>query len=251
MRFSQLFANALAVPLNPGTHNCFWCGLDCDDTIPVKVSGTFWDWDAVAYPRSPYQCAGCAEFLVEKREMSGYDKPQKTRNHSWFVSSAPAVKSHTKRDIDELRHICLEPPTDVSWGLAIAESGQKHILYRTPVNHPGGDRIAVQLELLTVSYHPDELHEALVLCARIASVLGKPSLGGSLGVGHAISLSKSGMDPELVSEWNRQWNSPVCRLAAFLCPGKNDAYDYLETHDAGRVPQATGRPERRQGKFGF
>lgn len=231
MRFSELFATASRVQLNPGDERCFWCGTPCDQSYGVRVTKTFWDWDAVAFPRSEWQCAGCTEFLREKREMSGYEKPQKTRNHSWYASDKPELRSFTKRDLPALREICLDPPADFAWGLAIAVSGQKHILYRTPVNLPGGESFKVQLEQLTVGYHPDDLWIDLALCARLARVVGKPPLGGPLNVSHAITLGKAGEDPALVDHWNPCWNRPEMRLAAFLSPSKGDADAWLEDAD--------------------
>lgn len=246
--FPELLARGLGVAVRHGDHLCFWCGASCDDSNAVAVSDTFWDWDAVAHPRSKCQCDGCSQALDEKRVIAGYDKPQKTRNHSWFASSLPFARSYTKADIATMRDVCLNPPQQSAWGLAIAESGQKHVIFRTPVNQAGSDAYAVQLELTTVRYAVDELAERLHLAATLASAIGKPPLAGALNTGHAIRLLESGCEPDLIDQWNSAWNSPLSRLAAFLCPGKDDCLAYLGETDTPEVPPATGRTGRREGQ---
>ena len=122
MTFPELLATGLGVRLNCGDWKCFWCGASCDESHRVGVSDTFWDWDAVAYPRAKYQCAGCSECLNEQRVMTGRDKPQKTRNFSWLATNSIATP-YTKADINFLRELCINPPS-APWGLALAESGQ-------------------------------------------------------------------------------------------------------------------------------
>lgn len=217
MTFPELFAIGLGVPLNPGPERCFWCGATCDQRHGVGVTDTFWDWDAVAFRLSRYQCAGCKEALNEKRDL-GRDKLQKTRNYSWFVSENTAV-ALTKADLDQLRELCINPPADCRWGLAIAESGQKHIIYRTPVNEPGAKVFAVQLELTRVVYSVDELLASLQVCIAISAVHGKTVLNRALDAVQAARLP----EPELAVKWNQIWNQPVVRLASFLCPNKEKA----------------------------
>lgn len=239
LTFPSLFALGLGKPLNPGDHRCFWCGAACDAQYPQKISDTFWDYDAVSYPRSLYQCAGCIECLDEARPIRGYDKPQKTRNHSWFASTTPEAFALNKSTLVRMRDICLNPPRDLDWGLALADSGQKHILFRTPVNLAGASVFAVQLELQTILYHANELATAVIRCAEFGAIIGKPPLSGPLDVMAAVRLIEAGADPQSVEQWNAEWNSPLWRLAAFLCPGRDDCNAYLGKTNAGDVPATT------------
>lgn len=235
MNFSEMFATALGVQLNPGESKCFWCGVGCNESLPVGVTDTFWDWDAVACPKSQYQCSGCGEALDEKRVIPGREiklnkkgKPSypKTRNFTWLVTPGRATP-YTKADIDEIRGVCLDPPRNIEWGLAIAVSGQKHILYRTPVNRSGATLFEVQLEVLRVVYKTEVLRVLIDMCVKIAAANGKPSLNGPIGPMQAIKLP----NPQLAAVWNKQWNNPVVRLAAFLCPSKEKAVAYVAEDD--------------------
>lgn len=230
MTFPELFATGLKKQLNPGPHRCFWCGASCDEQHRVSVSNTFWDWDTVAFPKSQFQCVGCCECLDEKRSIPGKDKLQKTRNYSWFASTKEAIPL-TKAHLSTIRDLCLSQKQSEPWGLAIADTGQKHILFRTPVNEPNSRVVAVQLEQSTVKYHPPDLGEAIKFCARLGAVIGKPALSGPLTADFGYKLFSSGFDPQLIETWNAVWNSPMWRLAAFLCPGKDDCLDYLEEND--------------------
>lgn len=248
LTFPSLFALGLGKPLNPGAHRCFWCGASCDSRFRSSISDTFWDYDAVAFPRSDYQCAGCVECLNELRAIAGYDKPQKTRNHSWFASSKPEAFALNKSTLARMRDICLNPPRDLDWGMALADSGQKHILFRSPVNLAGSSAFAVQLELLTIRYIPFQLKHAVDRCALFGSIIGKPPLSGPLDAACAIRLIEAGIDSEFIEQWNAEWNAPLWRLASFLCPGRDDCHAYLDGVDAGGIPAAVGGTEGRAGE---
>lgn len=244
----QLFAKC------SGSHRCFWCGGPCGDSAPVRVSSTFWDWDAVADRTSPWQCAGCVEALDERRVMPGRDKPQKTRNYSWLFRERKKPVPYTKADLATLRKLCLKPPAG-RWALSLAESGQKHIIYRTPVNL-GGGVVAVQLELRTVWYRPAELARRLPVCDRIAAAIGKPVLAGPLDFGAEMRFADYfGADQfSIVQPYNAGWNDPVWRLAAFLSLGKKEAqveYPQYAQAGHGRVSAAAGGNRGRAGERGL
>lgn len=247
MRATTLFARALGKPLNPGDETCFWCGCACDQSCPAKLTGTFWDWDVVANPHGKYQCVGCAEALDSKREMAGRDKLQRTWTYSWLITEDKATP-WTKADIAAMRETVLNPPKS-PWALAIAESGQKHILFRTPINTNDVAPFVVQLELIQVSYHPRDLSERIDLCGKIAAACGKPSLAGRLDLSQAMRVFEHHGDEGLFLSqwWETHFNEPQTRLAAFLSLSMEDAKrEYPPVADAGRggVSPAAGRPGR-------
>lgn len=187
------------------------------------MTGTFWDWDVIANPRGKFQCHGCSEALDSKREMDGRDKLQRTWTYSWLITEQSATP-WTKANIREMRETCLNPPS-APWALAIAESGQKHILFRTPVNCSDKPPFVVELELIRVMYQPAELGERIDLCNRISAACGKPSMGGPLELSHAMRLHEYHGDEGilLADTWQRISNEPITRLAAFLCLNSEEA----------------------------
>lgn len=121
---SSLLAN------NQGSQRCFYCGDLADKTL--KVSDTFADGWQVAFPSSKWMCQGCAISLNESMPIAGKEKLQKFRNYSWHITRSHATPL-TKANKTEIATLLLNPPNE-PWAFAIAESGQKHLAYRTPAN---------------------------------------------------------------------------------------------------------------------
>lgn len=230
---TSLMAQALGIELPQGEHRCFYCGMNCDERYTAKqcVSDTFNDWGYVAFVASEYVCAGCVEMLNEKREMPGREKPQKTRNYSWLITSDKATPLNKGQRVPMV-DACLNPPNP-PFVLCIATSGQRHLLFKSPVNL-SRDTIAVQLEFERITFTPQQLRERISLVESLAKVLGKPALN-EIAAGHAIMLDKAGVDLDLLSQWQRVRGEPLSRLALFLCPGKdalNDCDDSAAPEDA-------------------
>lgn len=227
-----------------GPLRCFYCGAACDGSHPRRLGEGFHDWPTVAFPRSTAICEGCVLALNEARIMPGREKPQKTRTFSWLVTAAAAT-AYTKADVAVMRSLCLSPPP-APWALTIAESGQKHTLFRMPVNGDDGAPCRVQLELTTVLYRPDELRGRITLCTRIAAAIGKPVLGGPLDLSASMRYSDyHGVRDETDAEvelWNLVSGEPLSRLAAFLSPAKEEAQHEFPERDDVRHPAAGRGP---------
>jgi CRISPR type IV-associated protein Csf1 len=145
--------------------------------------------------------------------MEGKDKPQKFRNYSWFVT-ADRLLALTKANKLQIESLLLDPGFE-PWAMALAVSGQKHLLYRTPVNY-GHYPWSVRVEDSIVHYSPGELLGRIMLAK---SVVAK------VGVKRAESFDTSlvmAIGCELAERWQAVVNEPLTKLALFICPSKED-----------------------------
>jgi hypothetical protein len=214
---THLFASAHGKTC-AGDQPCFYCGLPAN--VPLQLSSSFNEWSSVAFPQSTMICAGCDLALEEKRDMPGRDKPQKVRNYSWLVTPTTATPLQSVADI---RAACLAK-YDTPWALAIAESGQKHLLWRATVNSPEEHWRVVQFELMRISYTCAQLESRLLLAQKIASAIGKPALTEALTPSLGMRLMESDLvdsDAEIY-DWFRRATEPINRLVAYICPTKGE-----------------------------
>jgi CRISPR type IV-associated protein Csf1 len=198
-----------------GKSPCFYCGNPAD--VPLVLSNSFNEWYACANPASETICAGCSISLNEKAVIEGRDKPQKTRNWSWLISDSAAEPIG---QIARLRDVCLSPPPP-PWALAIAVSGQKHLIWRTTVNLDNSI-VVVQMELERVVYRPQELRDRLALAMRICAASGKPCLTEDADTGLCMRLMDAGLTEEEINDWFDRAAEPINQLAAHICPPKDE-----------------------------
>lgn len=191
-----------------GTESCFYCGNKCSE--PYDPPSAFTGWSDIACPHSRFICGGCLWSLDQKREIAGRDKLQKTQIYSWLIEEGkqtPYLKSHKS----EIREHLLSPPA-APWAFAIAESGQKHLVYRTPVNLELPYIVRLEMEL--VAYRPEDLKARIDLAKRVIAAVGhkgaaKPSV--------VLAIVAGG---ELAEEWFEVCSEPLTRLALYVCPSK-------------------------------
>lgn len=195
-----------------GEYACFYCGNPAD--IALKLSSSYVEWWTVAQPESGHICRGCEWMLLEKREIPGKQKLQKTRNYSWLIQTGKQTPM-TKANKAELAALLLSPP-EPPWALALAESGQKHLLFRTPVNADSEPPYAVQLETDTIVYTPDALRERMQLSRQIVAAVGHKG-SAEISAGMAIAAGY-----ELTEQWEQVIGEPLTKLAMFLTPGQKE-----------------------------
>jgi len=236
MTAPELFAAGLGavagIPLKlsecRGPMKCFWCGAGCDESYPVTVGATFHDWGEVFDRRASHQCAGCFAATWPKMTMPGREKPQRPWNYSWHCSAAGNV-AMTKAHLPEMRALLLDDIPDWPWAMAIADSGQKHLIYRTPVNYGARDYArdgyVVRFELLRVAYRVEQLRDLVAMCDQISAACGKLAMSEPLGVSQFSAAYEAFGDGgvALCEKFNSIANEPVTRLAAFLAKNKEDA----------------------------
>lgn len=219
---SQLFASAHGESCS-GPNACFYCGSPCDGRFSTRnwLKDTFTNWGIVACPHSEFVCAGCALSMREKVQMPGKSKLQKQRNYTWLIESHRAVPL-TKADLRQIRDFCLAPP-EPPFAIAIATSGQQHLVFRAPACH-SRETVTLQLEAERVTYRPPGLRARLDLCGRIVAALGKPVLSERLSPGSVFRIAEYWRDGAyLLNQWNRLGGEPLSRLAAFLSAPKEDS----------------------------
>jgi hypothetical protein len=104
--------------------------------------------------------------------------------------------------------------------IVIAVSGQKHLIFRSPVNRQLETTI-VQFELEQVVYRAGELRTRLSLVARLIAATGKPALAGEPSIGVPIKAAEYWRrGAEMAQDWKRIYGEPLSRLALYLSPGK-------------------------------
>jgi CRISPR type IV-associated protein Csf1 len=240
MTTPELLASAMGEPFNAGPHNCLMCGASCTDRHARSevVKDTFTGWAGVPYPQSLVVCHGC---WLATREM---DRSNRPRLFTWIITNHRADK-YTKAHLSIIAHACINPPVP-PFGICIATSGKKHLLYRTPVNL-SRDSITVMLEEEPVSFAPCDLAERIELCSRIAAAAGKPALANGATMRLAIALPQYWKNWEpILEKWLKIGQQPLSRLAAFLCPnmeGSSNEYPSDIATPALSILDSTAAPK--------
>lgn len=152
--------------------------------------------------------------LDEKRSMPGKEKPQKTRNYGWFIRPGVDPEPVNKGSKSRIGEILLDPPKP-PWALALPTSGQKHLLYRTPVNR-NPDTHCVALETEKVWYTVPDLRQRIALCREVVARVGHRG-ASELSAGVVIGLGR-----ELCGEWLTVRDEPMTRLALYVTPSQEE-----------------------------
>ena len=195
-----------------GDEPCFYCGAPA--SAALKLSAAFTEWWSVPHPESSWVCQGCQWMLEEKRSIPGKSKPQKTRNYSWLIESDKQTPL-TKADKRRIADVLLSPP-DPPWALALAESGQRHLLHRTQINRDSEPPYTVQLELESIHYEPCGLASRMDLARRVVAKVGHNG-AKEAGLGLAIVAGA-----ELAEQWIAVADEPLSRLAMFVTPSQKE-----------------------------
>lgn len=244
-----------------GPNHCYYCGAPCGDENPsgTYVKDSFTGRGGVMSPASPWVCAGCVLCLREDTGIVQIDREhrehQRMRGYSWVITESSAVAA-TKAHIDRLRLLCLDP-LEPPFAIVITDSGQTHQLYRGVVCR-SRELVTVTLEGEPVMFRPEQLARALITAGKIAAATGKPALKEPISYATAMRvLAYHATDGEsLLDDWQAIGESPLGRLAAWLCPNKETcaleypatAADTLGSTRHGGVPPetgGTGGPERK------
>jgi hypothetical protein len=198
---------------------CFYCCGNCEEKNPAKdiVKSSFTGLDTVTL--SPWVCDGCIAAMQEKTEIELIDgevrSGQKIRGYSWVIREGRKLAA-TKAHKSQLLSICLDFP-EPPFVICLADSGQKHLLYRSVVN---ADRsvVTVQLELEQISYRPSDLADRVRLTKQICAVTGKPAMQETMSPQTLMRIAEH--SEEILEAWLGCCNESLTRLAIWLTPSK-------------------------------
>ena len=176
---------------------CACCGAASLHTCPAPFSDVFTDWDKLARPDSIRVCPACAFAFFERVPMEGREKLQRMRTYSHVVA-AGKWHIYTKGDKDAIRSILLDPP-DGAWMCAIAESGQKHVLFRASVN-TGKNAYHVQFEETSVFVRRDAFVDLVSHVEALYVYFSKAAIES----GEYLALPKiiNQYGPQIIDEWD-------------------------------------------------
>lgn len=217
----QLFANYRPSPGN--SERCFYCGGKCGTEHLARdiVKSSFTALDTVTL--SDYVCPGCICAMDESATVTLLDgevrTEQKTRMYSWVVANGTR-RAATKAHRASLLTICTTPPP-APFVICLSDSGQRQLLYLARVCLDASQPV-VSLEGEVIRYRPAELIARLRICKRIAAATGKPALLEAITPQTAMRVIDYHEDESLVSEWQKVQSEPLTRLAAWLCPPKEE-----------------------------
>jgi hypothetical protein len=224
MNATQLLYNAAGSPPMAGHQigACRICGL-IGNGLPFSawVKDTFTDHDKLQ--SGEIICEACqfafVESSAELARLVGKDKPQRMRNYSHFVNGGE-WRPLSKGNKDVMRSLLLG--SSFPELAIIADSGQKHIIFRARVNPPGGTRGYVQIEEQTAYIDRQELEVMLGLVERLYAGFSKSEIETGRYAQHRIL--KFGLIPwtALENVIKRRRGGDVLRLALFLAQREDD-----------------------------
>ncbi len=201
---------------------CRLCGGDKPGApFTDWVKDTFTDFDRLL--PGDTVCGDCLFWLDEKStelmRRAGKDKPQKMRNYSHFVKGGEWTP-YSKGDKAGMRSMLLTPPFPEL--AAIADSGQKHIVFKARRNAPGQSAGWVLLEEMPIWVEPDRLRGMLTLLDEMLSVFSKGEIADISY--YPYRILQYGMGKWLASEAQVSlWRgSALFALALFLAHGEKD-----------------------------
>jgi len=165
---------------------CRFCGQQSNgDDFQVWVKPTFTDHDKLL--PGDIVCDDCLFWFEEKSaELAtkvSKDKPQRMRNYSHFIIGGEWMPL-SKGDKTTMTKLLLATPFPEL--AAIAESGQKHIVFRATRNSAGGKAGWVQFEEQSLWLEPDELRIVLDVVEPALSVFSKSEIGSGNYLLHRI-----------------------------------------------------------------
>lgn len=208
--------------LETGPHRCFFCGGSCGEETPSGkfVKDSFTGLDTVTF--SPFVCFGCVASQGEQSDIKmacgELRSAQKVRGYSWVITSESRVAA-TKAHREFLFDSILNPPNP-PFAIVIADSGQKHLIYRSVVNW---DRefFCVGLETEQIQVDRSKVAARMGLVRSVCAVVGKPVLTEKMSA-HAGMMLFETLGQEVMDRWFSVRSDPLTRLMIGLCPKKED-----------------------------
>lgn len=240
----QIVAAACPLPPPPGCVRCdalcYTCGGACTSgqATGKAIGPNFTSQAEARAPWSEWVCAGCLAVMAGKPSKD--NPPQRMFSHAW--SERDGWHRFNKSETAPAWRYLLDPP-DCRWFLALADSGQIHLLPFTPVNE-GTGAWQIRMERETVAAEP--LHFARVAYRAAALyVAGYTREHILTGQPDVNALHRAGVDVwrEHDQHLRAVRGGPVLRLAASLLrkEGTDEWRDECAAVLDGRRPARAGR----------
>lgn len=154
---------------------CWVCGLPCGgigSLVRKAVGESFTDHANVAIPSADHICVPCTWVLCGRPPNTfrlwtvvwRTDRPMIDGNPK--AMKIPPAHLTAKNDLSELLAVLVDPPTDGSpWFAAVADTGQKHVLPFTKLNH--SERWCIRVENENVHGTAGEFAELVAVAANM------------------------------------------------------------------------------------
>lgn len=225
--------------MNQPTHSaedqCRFCGQTAEGVaFDSWVKPTFTDFDKLQ--SGEIVCNDCLFFFneasAELAERMGKEKPQRMRNYSHFIVNGEWTPL-SKGNKDKMRELLLG---NVFPELAaIADSGQKHIVFRATRNPSGSKAGWVQFEEQRLYLVPDELCGLLALVEELYTEFSK----GEIETGNYYSnrILKFGIDrwQGLEDQIKTRRGQPIFALALFLAQRSDNGESGNQESGSGSI----------------
>ena len=204
---------------------CRFCGSEGKSGQPFEqwVKGTFMDHDKLL--DGDVICNDCLFWFDERSEdlaqQVGKEKPQRMRNYSHFIVKGAWIPL-SKGNKAQMAALLLESPFPKL--AVIAESGQKHLVFRASRNPEGATCGWVQFEEQQIFVHPRVLGDLLKIIEALYSQFSKKEI--RLGDYKQYRVRKMGLERwwRLEQELRPQRGSLLFYLGLFLAQRRdNDA----------------------------
>lgn len=168
---------------------CYLCGESCATVgavaRKVAILATFNDGPAARCGLSSWVCVPCVwsqKARVDERRKDGLSPGGKPKRSPWIRcftvwSDGESHRILDKGQRDQIAALLLADHSR-QWGCAVSDSGQKQLIWRSPVNPPGEHR-AIRLEEQLITYRREHLRRLLGLMnALLAAGFSKGELEG-------------------------------------------------------------------------
>lgn len=214
---------------------CRFCGNDDVDgtSFDKWVKPTFTDFDKLQ--PGEIVCDSCMFFFNEQSqelaERMGKDKPQRMRNYSHFIVNGKWIPSSKGSKTEMLQLLLGDSFPELA---AIADSGQKHIVFRSIRNAPGSKAGWVQFEEQRIFLVPDELRALLFVVESLYVGFSKAEIESGEYAGWRIMKFGVNAWDTLESQIKSERGKPIFSLALFLAQKEeNDDGTGSEEQDGG------------------
>lgn len=240
-----------SLPAEPIPATCAMCGRHVTESVHVKhtiANKSFTDQYLLARPDSDRTCYACAWCCTGK----GMDQIRMwtvvTRIDRVLPPSNPKaifasdhVHFTSRADMRLVVETLADPP-DGPWLVAVAESGQKHTIPYTKVNH-GAGQWRVRMDALDVTATPEQFTHVFGHVLRLREAGFTPAeiehLDPPIGRLTAATLPVWQHHAAALAPWR---GSPLIHLAAFL-PNREHFDEYLTRYGADQ-PTGPGHTHR-------